>query len=132
MGTLKYLLDTHTLLWAVRGDAKLSDTVRNTLMYTSDQVFISAVSAYEIMYKYKIGKLQGFEDVAGNYFDVLKEFGADELPVTTHHAHYAGELDWEHRDPFDRLLVAQAHVDNLILITDDPYIKSFQSVVTLW
>jgi len=132
MGTLKYLLDTHTLLWAVRGDAKLSDAARNILMYTSDQVFVSAVSAYEIMYKYKIGKLQGFEDVAGNYIDVLKKFGANELSINTRHAHYAGELDWEHRDPFDRLLVAQAHVDNLILITDDPYIKSQPLVVTLW
>jgi len=132
MGTVKYLLDTHTLLWAVRGNKKLSDTAEKVLNDTNAQIFISAVSAYEIMYKYQIGKLHGFEDVANNYFDVLREFGADELPISTQHAHFAGKFEWTHRDPFDRLLAAQAVTDNLTLITNDPAFQDLSWITVLW
>ena len=75
MGTVSYLLDTHTFLWAVRGSSKLSST------------------------------------------DVVKKLDVITLPVNERHAHYAGEFEWEHRDPFDRLLAAQAFSENLTLIS---------------
>ena len=85
------------------------------------------MSAYEIMYKYKLGKLHGFEDIAENYLDVLQKLGAEELPIYTLHAHFAGKMEWEHRDPFDRLLAAQASTDNITLITND---SAFQAIST--
>jgi len=132
MGTVKYLLDTHTLLWLLRGSKELSNTAKATLNDTSVKKYVSAVSAYEIMYKYKLGKLQGFEDIAENYFDVLQKLGAEELPINTHHAHFAGKMEWEHRDPFDRLLAAQAVTDNITLITNDDAFQDASWIKVLW
>jgi len=132
MGILGYLLDTHTLLWVVRGSDRLSANAKKVLSDPNAQHFISAVSAYEIMYKHNLGRLSGYEDIAENYIKVMQETGADELPITVRHAHYAGQIQWNHRDPFDRLLVAQACINNLTLITDDTNIKSLSWVNTLW
>ena len=132
MGAVKYLLDTHTLLWAIRGNPKLSDNAKNLIGSGSAQKHISAVSAYEIMYKRRIGKLYGFEDVAENYFNMLQAFGATELPISAQHAHLAGKLEWAHRDPFDRLLAAQAATDNLTLITNDPAFQGLSWITILW
>ena len=115
MGAISYLLDTHTLLWAIRWSNKLSPVARKILSDTNMRKCVSAVSAYEIMYKHQLGKLHGYEDIACNYHDVLQTLGADELPITTKHAHFAGKFEWTHRDPFDRLLAAQAQeLHNLI------------------
>ena len=132
MGTVKYLLDTHTLLWTVRDDAKLSVSVKKVMYDKNTPKFVSAVSAYEIMYKYRLGKLPEYEYVAENYFDVLRELGADELPVSMLHAHFAGKFEWAHRDPFDRLLAAQAAADNLTLITNDPAFEELSWITILW
>jgi len=127
-----YLLDTHTLLWVIRGSNKLSANAKKALNNSRARKFISAVSAYEIMNKYRIGKLYGFEDIAENYLDVIHDFGADELPISEAHAHLAGRLEWSHRDPFDRLLAAQASIDNLTLLTNDPAFEALPWVNTLW
>jgi PIN domain nuclease of toxin-antitoxin system len=132
MGTLGYLLDTHTFLWAVRGSAKLSHTAARTIESMDSQVFVSAVSAYEIMNKYRIGKLPEFEDVAKNYFDFLERLDVTPLPINTRHAHYAGEFEREHRDPFDRLLAAQAFTENLTIITNDPAFDTLPWIHVLW
>jgi len=133
MGILKgYLLDTHTLLWALRDSQKLSKIARNVIADDRNHKFVSAVSAYEIMYKYQIGKLVEFKYIAENYLTVIKEFGVYELPISNSQAHYAGKMDWSHRDPFDRLLVAQACIDGLTLITDDDNISLLPWVDKLW
>ena len=132
MGIVKYLLDTHTLLWVVSGNQKLSDTAEKALNDENALKFVSAVSAYEIMYKHKLGKLQGFEDIAVNYLDVLKKFGALEISISTSHAHFAGKFEWSHRDPFDRILAAQTYVENMTLITNDEAFGSLPWVSVLW
>jgi len=132
MGTVGYLLDTHTFLWAAYDEAKLTVTAREAIQGQKSNVFISAVSAFEVMNKHRLGKLPEYKYVVDNYFDILTEFGAIELPVSTRHAHYAGEFDWYHRDPFDRLLAAQAYIDNLTLITNDSDIKSLPWISVLW
>ena len=132
MGTVGYLLDTHTFLWAVRGSSNLSDTAVKIIEDTSEQVFVSAVSAYEIMNKHRIGKLPEFDDVAKDYFNFVKKLGVDSLPVSEQHAHYAGKFEWTHRDPFDRLLAAQATADNLTLITNDPVFGELSWLKVLW
>ena len=132
MGALGYLLDTHTFLWAVRGSLELSEPAKKIILNTSLQVYVSAVSAYEIMNKHRIGKLQGFSDVANNYFDAVANLGVDDLPINMRHSHFAGEFNWAHRDPFDRLLAAQAFIENLTLVTNDTAFDSLQWVSTLW
>ena len=120
MGALSYLLDTHTFLWVAHDDARLSDTAKNAITEKNAKIYVSAISAYEIMNKYRIGKLPEYGYIAKNYFEIFNELGADELPITMQHTHLAGKFEWTHRDPFDRLLAAQAAVDNLTLITNDP------------
>ena len=124
MGVVKYLLDTHTLLWAVGNTSKLSNSAISIIEDVENTLFVSAISAYEIMYKYQLGKLPEYEYVAENYFDILKEFSLSELQISAKHAHFAGKFDWSHRDPFDRLLAAQAFIENLVLITNDAAFNS--------
>ncbi|MCL2500812.1 MAG: type II toxin-antitoxin system VapC family toxin [Defluviitaleaceae bacterium] len=132
MGVINYLLDTHTFLWAVRGSKNLSDTAVKIIEDTNIKIFISAVSAYEIMNKHRIGKLPEFDDIAKNYFNFVKKLGIDSLPISEQHAYFAGELKWSHRDPFDRLLAAQAMSDNLTLITNDLVFKDLPWIKTFW
>jgi PIN domain nuclease of toxin-antitoxin system len=132
MGTVGYLLDTCTFLWSVRGSQKLSDVVKNAIDNTSIPLFLSSVSAFEITNKYRLGKLHGYEDIAENYFEAFQKLGADELSLNMHHTHFAGKFGWEHRDPFDRLLAAQASIENLTLLTSDPVFKSLPWVTVLW
>ena len=132
MGTVKYLLDTHTLLWLVRGSKELSKTAKTALDDIKTLKYVSAVSAYEIMYKHKLGKLHGFEDIAENYLYVLQKLGAVELPISTEHAHFAGKFEWSHRDPFDRLLAAQSSIENMTLITNDPAFGELPWVSRYW
>jgi PIN domain nuclease of toxin-antitoxin system len=132
MGTIGFLLDTHAFLWVAKGSSKISEIVIRTIEDKDNPVFVSAVSAYEIMNKCRIGKLLEFEYVAKNYFNIVKALEVTTLPITEHHAYFAGEFEWSHRDPFDRLLAAQASIENLVLITNDPAFETLQWVKTLW
>ena len=132
MGSVKYLLDTHTFLWAVHESRKLGKAAREALEITKAPRFVSAVSAYEITNKFRIGKLPGYAYIAENYFDILHTFGAYELPIGTRHAHFAGKFEWTHRDPFDRLIAAQAFTENLTLVTNDPVFKTLPWITLLW
>ena len=119
MGPVKYLLDTHTLLWAIRDSSKLSNNAMAVIEDVENTLFVSAVSAYEIMYKHQIGKLPEHAYLVENYFDILHEFSVSELQISARHAHFAGKFDWSHRDPFDRLLAAQAFIEKIVFITND-------------
>jgi len=134
MGTVGYLLDTHTFIWAVSDDEQvlLSKNAKKAIENTNVSLFVSVISAYEIMNKYRLGKLPDYENIAKEFFDVLSKFGADGLPVSMQHAHFAGEFEWTHRDPFDRVLAAQASVENLTIITNDPAFNSLPWIKTLW
>ena len=133
MGTVGYLLDTHTFLWAAHEEGtRLSENVKELFAAPGAPIYVSAVSAYEIMNKYRIGKLPDYAHVAENYLSILSEFGAYELPLYTAHTHLAGEMVWEHRDPFDRILAAQSYVDNLTLVTSDPVFQSLPWMTILW
>jgi PIN domain nuclease of toxin-antitoxin system len=132
MGIIKYLLDTHTLLWMARDKAKLGKNSLAIIENIDSPLFASAVSAYEIMFKHHLGKLPGYSFFAENYFDVLERFKVIDLPISTRHAHFAGKFEWTHRDPFDRLLAAQAFTENMILITNDSVFDSLPWLDTLW
>ncbi|MGY4909203.1 type II toxin-antitoxin system VapC family toxin [Micromonospora aurantiaca (nom. illeg.)] len=115
------LLDTHVALWAITGDATLGVEFLDRLRHDPD-VFLSPVSLWEITVKQQAGKLSGPPDLA----ERVRDMGFRELPVTHDHAITAGRLPPHHRDPFDRMLVAQAITENLTLATRDASIPLYE------
>jgi PIN domain nuclease of toxin-antitoxin system len=116
---MSYLLDTHVVIWLIGGDPAPRARLLQRLEASDSRVLVSAVSAYELGTKVRLGKLDSAVELARTWPASVKRLGAVELDLTTEHAVRAAELAWEHRDPFDRLLVAQAQVDAHILVTAD-------------
>ena len=106
---MNYLLDSNVLLWWLEDSPRLGPTVRETLADPEDRILVSAASIWEIGIKQTLGKLRAPESVV----DVLREEGFEELAMSGRHAEAAGRLPPLHRDPFDRMLIAQARLDNL-------------------
>ena len=117
---MRLLLDTHVALWWLTDDETLSDEVKQ-LIDTEVEAFISAASVWEISIKQSLGKLVGPPDL----LDVLNRSGLLELPIRSRHAAEAGGLPLEHRDPFDRMLVAQARCEGLTLLSRDPQMRRY-------
>ena len=128
---MRLLLDTHALLWWLTDDAQLSATARQWLGDEGNQVLVSAVSAWEIATKQRIGKLQGIAPVADWYSDLVAAEGFMHLPVTHAHTLRAGAYAVAHRDPFDRMLAAQAELESLPLLTCDAALGAF-ACKTVW
>jgi PIN domain nuclease of toxin-antitoxin system len=128
---MKLLLDTHVLLWALLEPQKLSPELRNSLEDSDNTLVVSAVSAWEIATKWRLGKLPHARSVVENYAMALHRLAAVDLPISGAVARRAGLWDVPHRDPFDRLLAAQALADDLILASSDPAFAQFEGVVTL-
>jgi PIN domain nuclease of toxin-antitoxin system len=114
------LLDTHVALWAITADAKLGEDLLDRLRYDPD-IYLSPVSLWEITIKQVLGKLAGPADLA----EQVRDMGFRELPVTHAHAIAAGRLPPHHRDPFDRMLVAQAVTEGLTLVSSDESIALY-------
>lgn len=117
MGRL--LLDTHVVLWALLEPDRLSARVRDLVRDRRTTVFVSATSAWEIATKHRLGKLPDAGDVVSGYGDHLRRLGVDELPMTSVHALTAGSFAVDHRDPFDRMLAAQALHEGVPIATSD-------------
>ena len=117
----RLLLDTHVLLWSLAEPAKLKDRARDEIEDPDNDVFISAITAWEISVKRAKGRLVAPDDLAG----IVEEKGFTHLPLTFHHAEQAGRLPMHHRDPFDRFLVAQARGEGLVLVTRDAWIPLY-------
>jgi PIN domain nuclease of toxin-antitoxin system len=128
----EFLLDTHTLLWAAQEDHKLGAAARAAIEPLDNRLFASAISAFEIGNKYRLGKLPGYSHVVENYVEILHRLGAAELPMTTAHAAFASRIDWPHRDPFDRILAAQSVLENLVLISNDAAFSGLPWLEVLW
>jgi PIN domain nuclease of toxin-antitoxin system len=116
--SLAVLLDTSALLWLVSAPEKVSDSARELLRDPSTEIVVSAASAWEIAIKSRLGRLNG-EPLLSAWSDVLDDMTATELAIDAGDAILAGRLPWEHKDPFDRVLVAQATRHNLTLATSD-------------
>ncbi len=114
---MKALIDTHVLLWGLQDEPKLSDRVR-TLLPKAD-VWISVASLWEIMAKVQAGKLKLPTPVRDYLTLKLRENGVSVLPITFDHVRRLEELPLHHRDPFDRILIAQSLEENFPLITAD-------------
>ncbi|MDN5789667.1 MAG: type II toxin-antitoxin system VapC family toxin [Micrococcales bacterium] len=114
----RFLLDTHVLLWLLGDPERVPRRTRDVLADRGNRLYVSAASALEVATKARIGKLSA-SHLVDTWSERLRDIAADDLPVTSQHAILAASLTWLHRDPFDRLLVAQALVDNLVLVTTD-------------
>jgi PIN domain nuclease of toxin-antitoxin system len=117
MGT-SYLVDSHVLIWMTSTVAPRSD-VELILRGDDVRLVVSAASAFEISLKVRVGRLDMARPLVAGWTAALEKMGVGELDVTAEHALAAGSLEWPHRDPFDRLLVAQAKVERLTLVTAD-------------
>jgi len=122
---VRLLLDTHALLWWLDGDASLSPAAQEAIADEASEIFISAASAWEIATKYRLGKLPGAAMVAAGVAACVASQGFIELPITVAHGQKAGSLPGTHRDPFDRMLVAQAIVNDLVLVSNETAFDQF-------
>jgi PIN domain nuclease of toxin-antitoxin system len=126
------LLDTHVFLWAISEPKRLSSKARSAITKLENQVYVSPVTAYELSYKHRQGKLPSGTAIVTSFARQVAHLYASELPVSAPHTLAAGQLDWEHKDPFDRILAAQAMVEGLTLVTADEDLRAFEPVATLW
>lgn len=131
MGAMKVLLDTHALLWWLFDDPKLSTLARETISNPQTRVYISSASCWEISTKYRIGKLPEAEDAVRRLPVLLNQSLMDALPISVEHALAAGMLEGSHRDPFDRMLIAQAQIEKMPIVTLDPVFGRF-NVEIVW
>ncbi|MBL4760168.1 MAG: type II toxin-antitoxin system VapC family toxin [Mariprofundaceae bacterium] len=125
---MKVLLDTHVLLWWLSDDVKLSERARLTINNPSNQVYVSAVSGWEISIKHALSRLDVDVD---KLMDEVEHNGFMLLNISFQHGITAGGLPSHHRDPFDRMLIAQAQCEQLQLISVDAYFSDYD-VDVLW
>jgi PIN domain nuclease of toxin-antitoxin system len=114
-----FLLDTHALLWWLDGDERLSPAARAAIAEDASRVLVSAASAWEITTKHRLGRLPGAADVARDVSGCVASQGFEALPITLRDAERAGRLPGPHRDPFDRMLIAQALAADLELVSNE-------------
>ena len=125
------LLDTHALLWWLFDDPHLSERARIAISDRATTVVVSTASAWELATKWRLGRLAEAGDVVQRLPQLLAECGFATLPISVEHALAAGALDVAHRDPFDRMLIAQATLERLTLVTRDAAITNLFTD-TLW
>lgn len=125
---MNLLLDTHILLWWDQDDARLSSVARALIADPENDVFVSAASPWEIAIKARKGKLV----FTGSASGLIEDNGFLPMPITPQHGAAAGQLDWDHPDPFDRMLVVQSRDEGLVLVHADAQIRSYKAVTQLW
>jgi PIN domain nuclease of toxin-antitoxin system len=128
---MRFLIDTHCWLWAVRNPERLLPSAAKLIESNENTVVLSAVSALEIVIKASLGKLELSEPAAEFVSSQMAVLSMTSLPVYLTHALRVGLLPHHHRDPFDRLLVAQSQIERLPLMTADPEIAAYD-VELIW
>ena len=128
---MRLLLDTHAFLWWLSDNELLSDLAHDAVAEPANVVFVSAASAWEIATKHRIGRLPFAGRLVGKLGGVLAHERFLELPIALAHAELAGSLAGEHRDPFDRMLIAQAICENLTLVSNERLFDAF-AAPRLW
>ncbi len=124
---MRLLLDTHVFLWCVKSDRRISKTTRSKII-NADEVYVSSASIWEVTIKVKLKKL----DVnIKELVDAITESGFLELPITARHALTVSHLADIHRDPFDRILIAQAIAEPLIFLTADVALKNYSDLIEM-
>lgn len=127
---LRLLLDTHALLWWVTNDRRLSDLADAAMGDVANEVYVSAASAWEVTTKARLGKLTG-GPLAIDFPAEVSRQGFSRLPITLEHGQRAGNLPGPHRDPFDRMLIAQAQAEDLEMVSNEVLFDRY-GVRRLW
>jgi PIN domain nuclease of toxin-antitoxin system len=122
---LRALLDTHALLWWLSDDPALTRTARKTIAETKNTLVVSAASAWEIAIKVRLGKLPTAIDLAADFSGLIEREGFQLLAISAEHAIRAGLLHGPHKDPFDRMLIAQAQAENIPIISNEASFESY-------
>ena len=117
----RFLLDTHVLLWWLDDSAELGPRCKELIADQRNQIYISAATTWEISIKKGLGKLEAPDDIDS----IVEDEGFSKLPISLYHGQLAGSLPMLHRDPFDRMLIAQAQAEGLILMTSDSNIGQY-------
>lgn len=128
---MKLLLDTHALAWWFQNSARLGGAAREGIADEDNEVLVSVVSAFEMTNKHRSGKWPEIAPLLGDLALYLKDERFEVLPLTLQHAELAGRLDIPHRDPFDRLLIAQAQVEQALFVSNEASFDAF-AVRRLW
>jgi len=128
---LRLLLDTHVFLWWVTADPRLSRRARTLIADAANTLYLSAASGWEMAIKAGLGRLQMADELERLVPEQMALNGIEGLPVVLAHALRVHALPAHHRDPFDRLLVAQAELEDLAIVTGDPQIAEY-GVRTVW
>ena len=128
---MRLLLDTHSPLWWLAGDAALSAPARAAIAEGDNEVFVSAASAWEIGTKHRIGKLPGVGPLVAAFGATIADQGFQPLPITLRHGQLAGTLPGPHRDPFDRMLIAQTMLEDFLLVSNETLFDAY-GVKRLW
>jgi PIN domain nuclease of toxin-antitoxin system len=128
---VKVLLDTHALLWAILSPTTLSRKASAVIADESNLILVSAASAWEISTKVRLGKLPGAEVLEREFLDVMDDAGYTLLPIDAASALRAGRLTSDHRDPFDRILAAQALAQDIPILSTDAKLDTF-GIRRLW
>jgi PIN domain nuclease of toxin-antitoxin system len=123
---MRILPDSHTLLWWVLGSERLSRPALKLLEDDGNEMLFSAVATWEIYVKHSMGKLKHLGD-----FDLIEETSPTLLPITHAHVLAAAALPYHHRDPFDRMLIAQAQIEDAVIVTTDRAFADYD-VRTVW
>jgi len=128
---LQLLFDTHALIWWLTDSSRLPEAVRRAIFDPSNEILISAATAWEITTKHRLGKLPGSDPIAADFTAVVARQGFEQLPITVEDAARAGAMPGLHRDPFDRILIAQALARNLVLLSSESLFDRY-GVRRLW
>jgi PIN domain nuclease of toxin-antitoxin system len=127
---MRVLLDTHVLLWWLLDEDVISPAARTAIADEANDTFVSAASVWEIAIKYKTSKLPSATPLMANLENAVRDEGFDGMPVTLRHDELAGSLPLRHKDPFDRMLIAQALAESLTLVSNERLFDNY-SVVRL-
>ena len=128
---MRALLDTHALLWWLSDDPALSRPARKFIAETKNSAIVSAASAWEIATKVRLGRLPTAADLAADFVGYLEREGFELLPISPDHAIRAGLLPGPHKDPFDRMLIAQAQAESMPVVSNDLVFDSY-GVRRIW
>ncbi len=128
---MRLLLDTHALIWWFAGDPSLSEDAQAAITDPDNEVLVSAASGWEIATKFRIGRLPRAAALAADVAGAVARQGFVELPITLRHGQAAGNLPGPHRDPFDRMLIAQALLADLVLVSNEAVFDRY-AVRRLW
>lgn len=127
----RVLLDTHALLWWLVDDPRLSQRARDVIRAADTAVLVSSASGWEIGTKHRLGRLPEATEIVHNLPPLLRRSRMEVLPIAPEHALAAGLLPGSHRDPFDRMLIAQARLEQLPIVTNDPVFARYE-VEVVW